>query len=249
MFGRRFQHGITDSTNERAFAALAAGTARHGDLHVALGQNAGRGRRGRSWESAPGEGLYLSAVLLPPAPLPAAALTVAGGLAVHDALRSFGLAAPLRLTWPNDVLAGGAKIAGVLAETRGLDERRPHYVVGVGVNVGQRSFSPALLAGRHVTSMRLCGARASVQSIEAAVTARLTERLAQARGDHGHLARDFLAATGLAGQRVRVRAAGRECHGELVALCLDAGVLVRSSHGDDRLPLELIRELAAAAPG
>ena len=68
---RRFHHGVTDSTNERGLAALAEGTAQHGDLHVAHAQTAGRGRLGRSWHSDEGAGLYISMVLLPqraPAP-------------------------------------------------------------------------------------------------------------------------------------------------------------------------------------
>ena len=65
---RVLRHGIVDSTSERAFAALADGSARHGDVHVAEGQSAGRGRLGRLWASAPGEGLYASLVLLPGPP-------------------------------------------------------------------------------------------------------------------------------------------------------------------------------------
>ena len=65
---RVIEHGTVDSTSERAFAALACGEARHGDVHVATAQTAGRGRRGASWSSAKDAGLYMSVVWLPPPP-------------------------------------------------------------------------------------------------------------------------------------------------------------------------------------
>ena len=130
---RIVRHGLVDSTSERAFAALAAGEARHRDVHVARAQSAGRGSRGRSWDSQDGAGLYASVVLLPepPAP-PPAALTMAAGLAVRDLLLELGLAA--RLKWPNDVLVGGAKIAGILIEAR-IQEDRVFLMIGTGINV------------------------------------------------------------------------------------------------------------------
>src|SRR5262245_62468054 len=105
--------GEVGSTNERALASVADGSARHGDVHVAEGQTAGRGRLGRSWASASGEGLYLSLVLLTErAPSPAA-LTMGAGLAVLEGVRSLGVRGA-QLKWPNDVLASGAKLAGIL---------------------------------------------------------------------------------------------------------------------------------------
>ncbi|HVS19810.1 MAG TPA: biotin--[acetyl-CoA-carboxylase] ligase, partial [Planctomycetota bacterium] len=117
---RVLHHEIVDSTNERAFAALAAGTALHGDVHVARGQTAGRGRRGARWVSSAGEGLFASLVLLPapPAP-PAPAITMFAGLALLDALHELGLVRA-RLKWPNDVVVGDAKLGGCLVESRGF---------------------------------------------------------------------------------------------------------------------------------
>ena len=65
MESRRFEHGVIDSTNEHALGEVEAGRARHGDVHVAAGQTAGRGRRGHTWESPPEEGLYLSMIWMP----------------------------------------------------------------------------------------------------------------------------------------------------------------------------------------
>ena len=92
MQQRRIDHGVTDSTNERALEALERGEARQGDVHVASAQTRGRGSRGRSWLDAPGESLLFSVVHFasPPAP-PMPALTTATGLAVRDAVRALGL--------------------------------------------------------------------------------------------------------------------------------------------------------------
>ncbi len=121
-----------DSTN--AEALRRARTGERGPLWIAAGQQtAGRGRRGRSWMSPPGN-LYASLLLTDPAPAAAAPqLAFVAGLAVHDAAAALapGLAADLALKWPNDMLCRGAKIAGILIEGEG----EPVTVaIGVGVN-------------------------------------------------------------------------------------------------------------------
>ena len=122
--GRRYAHGVTDSTNERALAEMAEGTARDGDWHVADEQTAGRGRLGRKWHSPAGQGLYLSLVHCPSEPLPAAAASMAAGLALLDTLNTLGVI-EAKLRWPNDVMVQGAKLAGIdvaLRDSGGDDE-------------------------------------------------------------------------------------------------------------------------------
>jgi BirA family transcriptional regulator, biotin operon repressor / biotin---[acetyl-CoA-carboxylase] ligase len=246
---RILRHELVDSTSERAFAELAAGRARDGELHVARGQSAGRGRRGRSWVSATDEGLYASLVLLPPPPpLSPVALTLAGGLAVLDCARALFAGARcadpgLRLDWPNDLLAGDAKLAGVLVETRGLDPARPHYVVGLGLNVRQRSFPPALLSERAVTSLALCGLELSVERALQELCRSLPARFDEARGADPRLARDWLAATGLADVEVLVEAAGARHAGRLAAFDLEA-LELESPRGREHFPLELVQALS-----
>lgn len=239
---RRFHHGVTDSTNERAFAALAAGEALHLDLHVAHAQSAGRGRRGRPWVSAPGGGLYASFVLLPAHPLPPAALSVAGGLAVLDAVRGLGLG-DARLKWPNDVLVGDAKLAGILVETRGLDPTRPSYVLGVGLNVGQREFPADLAEERPVTSLALEGRAVGVPEAERALVDRIAQRLLQAEDDLERLAADFLQATGLAAGPVEAETNDRSWRGEIRSLSLTGGLRLRTATGEVQLALEHLRAL------
>jgi len=246
---RPIHHGLVDSTSERAFAALAAGEARHGDLHVATGQTAGRGRRGRRWESAEGEGLYASLVLCPPQPLPAPGLTMAAGLAVLDALDALAPEKGLRLDWPNDVVADGAKLSGILVESRGLDREHPRYVVGMGVNVGQRSFPATLTAERRVTSLRLLGSGATLEDVLGRLGEALPRRFGLLEADPNALARAYLEATGLLGREVLVRAADTGVRGRVLGLDLGRGLSVAGDSGERTFPLETISAVEDARPG
>jgi len=122
------------STNDEAARYARAG-ASHGTLVIAERQEAGRGREGRAWAS-PSGGLYFSAVMRPPLPLAdVPPITLAIGIAVCDAARAFGAAAALK--WPNDVLIGDKKLAGVLVETQSQGGRLDSVIVGIGVNLGR----------------------------------------------------------------------------------------------------------------
>jgi len=127
----------TGSTNEDLLAAARAGAA-EGAVLVAEDQTRGRGRQGRTWVSVPGAALTFSVLLRPVAVPPAAWgwLPLLTGVAVTRALRAItGVEAVLK--WPNDVLVGGAKLAGILAEQAG-----DAIVVGVGVNVATAPDGP-----------------------------------------------------------------------------------------------------------
>jgi BirA family biotin operon repressor/biotin-[acetyl-CoA-carboxylase] ligase len=247
---RTIRHGTVDSTSERAFAAIADGSARHGDVHVAEAQTAGRGRQGRRWHSSNGEGVYASVVLLPEVELSAAGLTIAAGLAVHDAVVRLGLKGA-ELDWPNDVIVrdarsgASAKLAGILVETRGLDPRAPHYVVGIGLNVLQTEFPKELLSERAVTSLRMCGCVATVNHALDALVAALPDRVDAIRGNPKELAHDYLEATGLLRGRVRVRSGDGAFEGRIESLDIHGGLVI--TDGDTRartLALEVVRELA-----
>lgn len=120
------------STNDEAARYARAG-ASHGTLVTAERQDAGRGREGRAWASPLG-GLYMSAVMRPPLPLAdVPPMTLAIGIAVCDAARAFGADAALK--WPNDVLVGDKKLAGVLIETQSQGGKLDSVIVGIGVNL------------------------------------------------------------------------------------------------------------------
>ena len=133
----------TGSTNSDAMNAARAG-APHGSVFFAEEQTAGRGRGDHAWHSASGQGLYASMVVR--LPIPAARLALlplAAGLAAAEAVRaSSGLTVDLR--WPNDLLIGPRKAGGILVEAGCQSEGLPHAVVGIGINVHQRSFDPNL---------------------------------------------------------------------------------------------------------
>jgi BirA family transcriptional regulator, biotin operon repressor / biotin---[acetyl-CoA-carboxylase] ligase len=103
-----------------------------GAVAVTEHQTAGRGREGRLWEDIPGLSLLLSVLLRPPAGLQAQQLSLVAGLAVAEAIDVVA-GTNAELKWPNDVLLGGRKVAGVLSEAA---ERA--VICGIGVNVGQR---------------------------------------------------------------------------------------------------------------
>jgi BirA family biotin operon repressor/biotin-[acetyl-CoA-carboxylase] ligase len=142
------------STSDAAWEALASG-ARDGHVVVADVQHRGRGRAGRVWHTAPGKGLALSILLAEGCDRrPLGILPLAAGLALARALET--LAVPARLKWPNDLMVGGRKLAGILVESRtsAAGDGRPRAVVGVGVNVhqGRADFPAELGAGPAATA-------------------------------------------------------------------------------------------------
>lgn len=129
-------HDRIGSTNDRALAALSE-PGGEGRAVLAELQVAGRGRRGRTWESPPGRNLTVSVALRPRlVGSHAGRLGMAAALAVRAACR---LHAELAVKWPNDLVAGdGRKVAGLLLETALRDQRVAHVVIGIGLNVNWR---------------------------------------------------------------------------------------------------------------
>lgn len=130
-------HDTLDSTNRLA-RDRGCDAAPEGLVVIAEAQTHGRGRGNNSWVSARGLGLYLSIVMRPPARLMATPVFgVLGGVAAAEAVAAVaGCAA--RLKWPNDVLVGGLKVGGVLAEaTTPVGNADPLVVLGIGLNVSQ----------------------------------------------------------------------------------------------------------------
>ena len=121
-----------DSTNEEARRRAAAGDP--GRLWIVAGlQTAGRGRQGRSWVSPKGN-LHASALLIDPCPqVRSPQLGFVAGVALARAAEDCG-ASQARLKWPNDLVIGNAKCAGLLVEGRALPDRRIACVVGIGVD-------------------------------------------------------------------------------------------------------------------
>jgi BirA family transcriptional regulator, biotin operon repressor / biotin---[acetyl-CoA-carboxylase] ligase len=120
------------STNDEA-ARLSRAGASHGTVVISERQTAGRGRDGHEWKSPPG-GLYLSAIVRPPLSLAMVPpMTLAIGIGTCDAIRACGVGGQLK--WPNDVLVGERKIAGVLVESQSQGGKLETVIVGIGINV------------------------------------------------------------------------------------------------------------------
>ncbi|WP_108883379.1 biotin--[acetyl-CoA-carboxylase] ligase [Anderseniella sp. Alg231-50] len=126
-------HDSVGSTNDEAHARLAVEN-RQPVWIAAAEQTSGKGRLGRSWVSKPGN-LYASLTWPSDAePGRLASLSLVAGLAVRDAVMLAGVAEPVQLKWPNDVLVGGKKISGILIET--MARQDSHIaIVGCGINL------------------------------------------------------------------------------------------------------------------
>jgi BirA family biotin operon repressor/biotin-[acetyl-CoA-carboxylase] ligase len=124
----------TDSTNVRA-RAIAAEGAPEGTVVVAEEQLQGKGRRGRAWYSPAGEGICVSVILRPRVqPYEAPQLVLMTAVAAAETLLAHA-AVPVAIKWPNDILVGGKKIAGILTEMSVDMDRIDYIIIGLGLNV------------------------------------------------------------------------------------------------------------------
>jgi BirA family biotin operon repressor/biotin-[acetyl-CoA-carboxylase] ligase len=200
--------------------ALQAGAA-DGHVVVARRQIAGRGRTGRAWHSADDGGLYLS-LLLRGFAAPPAGLTLAAGLGVGDAVRRLG-APDVLLKWPNDVLLGDRKAAGILTQWIEPDAA----IVGVGLNVAQRTFPPELETLASSIALETGRTPTLAAALDVLLDA-LDEAVdAFRRGGLAWVVPEWSARSGLWGRRART--AGVE--GTMERLEADGSLVVRTATG------------------
>jgi BirA family transcriptional regulator, biotin operon repressor / biotin---[acetyl-CoA-carboxylase] ligase len=223
-------HATVGSTNAEALVR-----ARGGDLGplwiTAQRQTAGRGRRGRTWVSEPGN-LYATLLLTDPAPVERAAeLSFVAALAVHDAITELapGLAGRLALKWPNDVLVDGAKVAGILLESEGEAGRPLAVAVGIGVNCTHHPDGTPYPA----IDLASVGAPIAPEHLFAALSCTMVERLTQwdrARG-FAAIRADWLARAAGVGEAIRVALGDRELEGRFEALDSAGHLVLRLGDG------------------
>ncbi len=224
--GRWSYHPRLPSTQERALAAARQG-ASHGELVIADQQTAGRGRGGRSWHTPAGKALAFSVVLRPRGQDGGAPMrwNAIGALAVCDALQALGLAP--RIKWPNDVLLGGRKCAGVLLDAAWSGEQLAYGVLGIGLNAlhgaepdqGQVDF-PATCVEEHL------GRPPDRLELLLAVLEGLETWLAQ-----GEVLPAWEARLAFRGQQVEVRQGGRPLRGWLRGLDEVGRLEIVDGHG------------------
>lgn len=220
------------STNTEAARQAALGAA-EGLCVVAREQTAGRGRRERSWASPKDAGLYLSVVLRPSLaarlwPL----ITLAAALAVREALaEACGLQTDIK--WPNDLLASGRKLCGILAETAEGSRGRA-VVLGVGVNLRRGSF-PEELSDTATSVEEQTGRVPDAERVLEALTrslARHYETL-HASGGGEEILYDWQRNSSYAhGRRVRVALAEETFEGITRGLELDGALRVETGEGE-----------------
>ena len=222
-----------DSTSDEAKRRASAG-AEEGTLIWALEQSAGRGRRGRAWHSPRGN-LFCSLVLRPrSAAAEAAQLGFAAALAVAEACaRALPADADIRCKWPNDVLLGGAKVAGILLESRADAEHGLDWLVlGIGINLAAHPEGTEYPA----TSLAAAGATVTPEAMLPILAERLLawydtwRRQGFAPLREAWLARAF----GL-GAAIRVRLAAAEFGGRFAGLDEHGLLLLDGADGRKRI--------------
>jgi BirA family biotin operon repressor/biotin-[acetyl-CoA-carboxylase] ligase len=219
------------STSDR-LKVLARGGAPEWTAVLADEQTGGRGREGRTWASPPG-GLYLS-VLLRPRFAQVGLLPLAAGVAVAEAASEMGVATELK--WPNDVLASGRKLAGILAEAASGPSGVEWVVLGLGVNVSlDRSSVPAEIA-EALTSLAAEGARPRpVPEVAASVLACLAARYDALRSDAGAVLSAWRArAAPWEGRVVDVRTADGVVRGRMREVDEDGALVLELEAGERR---------------
>jgi BirA family biotin operon repressor/biotin-[acetyl-CoA-carboxylase] ligase len=219
-------HDTLGSTNAEALARARTGET--GPMWItARTQTAGRGRRGRTWVSAPGN-LYATLLLADPAPLECAAeLSFVAALATHDAIVACAptLVPRLAFKWPNDVLLDRAKVAGILIEAEGA---RPLMVaVGIGVNCRQHPAATEFPA----TDLAASGVSVAAEPLFAALSSAMLQRLQQWGGGFAGIRAAWLARAGGLGTELTALLGARELVGRFEALDEAGRLMLRLPDG------------------
>ena len=130
-----------DSTN--IYANTIANQASEGAVVVSKEQTQGKGRSGKVWVSDNDQGIYFSTILKPSIPISRASfLTQVAGAALATSLERLGVVCQIK--WPNDLVLNGRKIAGILTEMRAEIESISYIIVGIGVNIGPKTFEESI---------------------------------------------------------------------------------------------------------
>lgn len=229
-------HAELPSTNDLA-KRLAEEGAAHGEVVLAERQTAGRGRRGRAWASPAGKNLYFSAVLRPEElpPQRAPEVTLVAAVALCHAIRQAGVEAGIK--WPNDILAGGRKVCGILTEMAAETDRVQWIVLGVGVNLnaGPEDFPEELR--RSATSLAVERRQPVPRALFAAAALGLLEEWLdrfELEGFAG-VRDEWRVLSETLGRQVRVQLDGRELTGVAEDIDEEGALLVRTEHTVERV--------------
>lgn len=171
---------VLNSTNDYALELLKAGPVPEGLVITAAAQTHGKGQAGARWESEAGKNIAMSVVLQPSflSPERHFYLNQAIALAVRDTLSSY-TDIPFYIKWPNDIIGGNGKVAGILIQTQLQGNRFQHCVAGIGVNINQFDFPEHL---PHATSLgKITGREFNLRHLREEMCFQLNIRYAQLR--------------------------------------------------------------------
>lgn len=219
----------TASTNDVVREQARKGAA-GGFLVAAARQTAGRGRLGRTWESPPNRGLYVSILLRPNLLMTEAGkLTILGSVAAVDAVEAISGLRP-RIKWPNDLILNGRKLAGLLIETERKADRIAFAVIGIGINVRHQAedFSPevrALATSLYLATGHLYRRADLLVALLHALERRLDRPFAEAR-------EAWTASSLTLGQRVSLTTSRGVKHGQAMGLDESGALLLRNDSGE-----------------
>ncbi|HWM92012.1 MAG TPA: biotin--[acetyl-CoA-carboxylase] ligase [Thermoanaerobaculia bacterium] len=222
---------VVDSTNRIARAIVQEYETEEQPLPplliLALEQSGGRGRQGKSWSSPAGKGVYATRVLTVPDPAVLQTLPLLVGVGLSRALDPF-LPSSCRLKWPNDLLAEGRKIGGILIEAMVHTEGESRALIGFGVNVGhEREELPET-----GTSLHLMGSGSSLEELTWKLVEGL-ERELEHLGDLAYAAEAYRELSAhRSGDRISCRVGDSTVEGTFVAID-DLGRLVLDNGGEE----------------
>jgi BirA family biotin operon repressor/biotin-[acetyl-CoA-carboxylase] ligase len=232
---RRIEWRAEIDSTQRLARELARAGAEEGTCVIAEAQSAGRGRLGRTWHSPPGTNLYCSVVLRPPlAPAAVPQLALVAGVAVAAAVAET-TTLPAEIKWPNDVLVGGRKVAGILTELEAELERVRFVIVGIGVNLNTTAF-PAELADRATSLALAIGRPVDRAAFTGRLLAALEERYGRfLAGGFAAVRAEWEARSALTGRTVRVQGPEGAVAGRVLGVD-DAGALrLLTAAGEQRI--------------
>ncbi len=219
-----FAYSVLGSTNDEA--KRLAGLGRRGPFAVwTREQPGGRGRGGKGWAGMRGN-LMMSLLLHPDrAPAEAGSMALAAGLAVADCARAWGRDA--RIKWPNDVLLGEAKLAGILVEAGSRGGRLDWMAVGIGLNLAEAPAleRPTAHIGAHVAP------EIALERVSGALLARYRQWLA---GGFAALRDDWLARAAWLGRKVRVGQGRAAVEGVVQTVDARGSLVLRDGAGVER---------------
>jgi BirA family biotin operon repressor/biotin-[acetyl-CoA-carboxylase] ligase len=221
-----------DSTNLYA-RKLAEEGALEGEVVVAESQTGGKGRLGRIWISPPNLNVYLSVILRPKLPpLHAPQITLMAAVALAETVQCF-IPLPTEIKWPNDILVGGKKLAGILTESSCDPGKILFVILGIGVNLNfPKELMPEAIRESATSIMALTGKPVNRSEF----TLRLIQNLERCYGELEEGGFSFLAERWagffrLKGKRVRVQMLEQAILGKAMGIDIDGALILEDERG------------------